>query len=56
MVRLPMAHLETVSTLGNVGEHVVLDLGTDLINSPRYNDDKAPTPASQRTRSRLNVA
>jgi NCS1 family nucleobase:cation symporter-1 len=51
-----MANLETVSTLRTVGEHVELDLGTDLINSPRYNDDIAPTRASQRTWSRWNVA
>ena len=51
-----MAKLETVSTLRTVGEHVELDLGTDLINSPRYNDDIAPTKAEQRTWSRWNVA
>ena len=48
--------LETVSTLRTVGEHIELDLGTDLLESPRYNDDIAPTRASQRTWSRWNVA
>jgi len=51
-----MAELETVSTLRTVGEHVELDVGTDLTNSPRYNDDIAPTKAAQRTWSRWNVA
>lgn len=51
-----MAELETVSTLRTVGEHVELDLGTDIANSPRYNDDIAPTKASQRTWTRWNVA
>lgn len=51
-----MSELETVSTLRTVGEHVELDVGTDLTNSPRYNDDIAPTKASQRTWSRWNVA
>jgi NCS1 family nucleobase:cation symporter-1 len=51
-----MTELRTVSTLRTVGEHVELDLGTDLLESPRYNDDIAPTKASQRTWSRWNVA
>jgi len=51
-----MTELRTVSTLRTVGEHVELDLGTDLLESPRYNHDIAPTKASQRTWSRWNVA
>ncbi len=44
------------STLRTVGEHVELDVGDDLAASPRYNDDIAPTRASQRTWTRWNVA
>jgi NCS1 family nucleobase:cation symporter-1 len=51
-----MPDLPPVSTLRTVGEHVELDLGQDLATSPRYNDDIAPTKASQRTWSRWNVA
>ena len=51
-----MSDLPPVSTLRTVGEHVELDLGQDLASSPRYNDDIAPTRASQRTWSRWNVA
>jgi len=51
-----MSELPPVSTLRTVGEHVELDLGQDLANSPRYNDDIAPTKATQRTWSRWNVA
>ena len=47
---------ESVSTLRTVGEHIELDVGDDLKNSPRYNDDIAPTRAEQRTWSRWNVA
>ena len=47
---------ETVSTLRTVGEHIELDVGDDLKNSPRYNEDIAPTRAEQRTWSRWNVA
>jgi len=39
-----------------VGEHVELDVGEDIANSPRYNEDIAPTRASQRTWTRWNVA
>ena len=45
-----------VSRLRTVGEHIELELGDDIANSPRYNDDIAPTKASQRTWSRWNVA
>jgi NCS1 family nucleobase:cation symporter-1 len=51
-----MPELETLSTLRTVGEHIELDVGTDLSNSPRYNEDIAPTKSSQRTWSRWNVA
>jgi len=51
-----MSELPSVSTLRTVGEHVELELGQDLASSPRYNDDIAPTRASQRTWSRWNVA
>jgi NCS1 family nucleobase:cation symporter-1 len=51
-----MSDLPPVSTLRTVGEHIELDLGQDLASSPRYNDDIAPTKASQRTWSRWNVA
>lgn len=46
----------TTSQLRTVGEHVELDVGDDLANSPRYNDDIAPTKAAQRTWSKWNVA
>jgi len=51
-----MPALPSVSTLRTVGEHVELELGDDIANSPRYNDDIAPTKAAQRTWSRWNVA
>ena len=51
-----MSDLPPVSKLRTVGEHVELELGQDLADSPRYNDDIAPTRASQRTWSRWNVA
>lgn len=51
-----MSELPSVSTLRTVGEHVELELGEDLASSPRYNDDIAPTRASQRTWSKWNVA
>ena len=51
-----MSELPPVSKLRTVGEHVELELGQDLADSPRYNDDIAPTRASQRTWSRWNVA
>lgn len=46
----------SVSKLRTVGEHIELDVGDDIANSPRYNDDIAPTRAAQRTWSRWNVA
>jgi len=48
--------LPPVSRLRTVGEHVELELGQDLADSPRYNDDIAPTRAEQRTWSQWNVA
>ncbi len=51
-----MSDLPAVSKLHTVGAHVELELGQDLADSPRYNDDIAPTRASQRTWSRWNVA
>ena len=39
-----------------VGEHVELEVGADIANSSRYNEDIAPTKAAQRTWSRWNVA
>ena len=51
-----MSELPSVSTLRTVGEHVELELGADLASSPRYNDDIAPTKASQRTWTKWNVA
>ena len=51
-----MSNLPATSKLRTVGEHVELELGQDLADSPRYNDDIAPTKASQRTWSRWNVA
>jgi len=51
-----MSDTASVSTLRTVGEHVELDVGDDIAQSPRYNEDIAPTKASQRTWSRWNVA
>ena len=48
--------MESHSTLRTVGEHVELVLGEDIANSPRFNEDIAPTRAEQRTWSRWNVA
>ena len=45
-----------MSTLRSVGEHIELEVGSDIANSPRYNADIAPTRASQRTWSKWNVA
>lgn len=47
---------EAISRLRTVGEHIELDVGDDIANSPRYNEDIAPTRASQRTWSKWNVA
>ena len=45
-----------VSQLRAVGEHVELDVGDDIADSPRYNEDIAPTRAAQRTWTKWNVA
>ncbi len=47
---------ESVSRLRTVGEHIELDVGDDIANSPRYNEDIAPTKAAQRTWTKWNVA
>ena len=46
----------SLSQLRTVGEHVELEVGDDIANSPRYNEDIAPTRASQRTWNKWNVA
>ena len=51
-----MSDMPSISTLRTVGEHIELDVGDDIAMSPRYNEDIAPTRASQRTWSRWNVA
>ena len=51
-----MSDAISVSKLRTVGEHIELEVGDDIANSPRYNEDIAPTKASQRTWSRWNVA
>ncbi len=45
-----------VSQLRTVGEHIELDIGDDIANSPRYNEDIAPTRAAQRTWTKWNIA
>ena len=47
---------KSVSQLRTVGEHIELDVGDDIANSPRYNEDIAPTRAAQRTWTKWNVA
>jgi len=47
---------EAISQLRTVGEHIELDVGDDIANSPRYNEDIAPTKAAQRTWTKWNVA
>lgn len=44
------------SQLRQVGDLVEVEVGDDLATSPRYNEDIAPTPVSQRTWSQWNVA
>ena len=56
MSEIDHSQLPEVSALRTVGEHVELDLGRDLADSPRYNDDIAPTRAEVRTWTRWNVA
>ncbi len=51
-----MADATSTSSLRTVGEHIELNVGDDIANSPRYNDDIAPTKASQRTWNKWNIA
>ncbi|NNF40880.1 MAG: NCS1 family nucleobase:cation symporter-1 [Woeseiaceae bacterium] len=51
-----MSESLSVSKLVTVGEHIELEVGDDIASSPRYNEDIAPTKASQRTWTRWNVA
>ena len=44
------------SRVHEVGEFIELEAGEDLLASPRYNEDIAPTEASERTWSKWNVA
>jgi NCS1 family nucleobase:cation symporter-1 len=46
----------STSSLRTVGQFIELDVGDDIANSPRYNEDIAPTRASQRTWTKWNVA
>jgi NCS1 family nucleobase:cation symporter-1 len=46
----------STSSLRTVGQLIELDVGDDIANSPRYNEDIAPTRASQRTWTKWNVA
>jgi NCS1 family nucleobase:cation symporter-1 len=48
--------MRSTSQLRSVGEHIELDVGEDIANSPRFNEDIAPTRAEQRTWTRWNVA
>ena len=51
-----MAELKTVSQAITVGGFVELDAGTDVTTSQRYNNDIAPTRASQRTWNHWHIA
>ena len=51
-----MPGLKTVSRAVAVGDFVELDAGTDITTSPRYNEDIAPTRASQRTWNHWHIA
>ena len=51
-----MPDLKTVSREVAVGDFVELDAGTDVTTSPRYNEDIAPTRASQRTWNHWHIA
>ncbi len=44
------------SRVNAVGEFFELDAGPDLIDSPRYNEDIAPTKIAERTWNRWNIA
>ena len=45
-----------VTRVNTVGEFVELEPGQDLLDSPRYNDDIAPTKLAERTWNRWNIA
>ena len=45
-----------VTKINTVGEFVELDAGDDLLASPRYNEDIAPTRLAERTWNRWNIA
>jgi NCS1 family nucleobase:cation symporter-1 len=47
---------ESKSQVRAVGEFFELDPGQELLDSPRYNDDIAPTKVSERTWNKWNVA
>ena len=47
---------EAESRVIQVGEFFELDAGQDLLDSPRYNEDIAPTRVQQRSWTRWNVA
>lgn len=47
---------EAQSTSVTVGEFIELRAGTDLLASPRYNDDIAPTKAVDRTWNKWHIA
>jgi NCS1 family nucleobase:cation symporter-1 len=47
---------ESASRVVTVGEFVELRAGSDLLASPRYNDDIAPTTANERTWNKWNIA
>lgn len=51
-----MSNSIAVSRIRTVGEHVELEVGDDIAQSARYNEDIAPTRAAQRTWSRWNIA
>ena len=47
---------ETETKVVAVDEFYELDVGEDLENSPRYNEDIAPTKIAERTWNRWNIA
>jgi NCS1 family nucleobase:cation symporter-1 len=51
-----VAELKTVSQALTVGRFIELDPGTDVTSGPRYNEDIAPTKASQRTWNHWHIA
>lgn len=51
-----MTDPQTKSEAVPAGEFFELNVGSDVLSSPRYNEDIAPTRVSERTWSRWNVA